>query len=173
MRRIKTGSEQKVAVRVSHMLLLPFQKQVKNINSTTEKKPSELWFNHTACLSGTGTGTWIAYVVLCRTFHTAPIQGQGPTPIGPYCSGSGPSPCPGTGHSQYDYTITVCEWTITAADFPYATATLSDTNMPSSMFTDFKVLSCTATFYERPAAQGRSHCSCSRLVRPGLLLTVS
>ena len=29
-------------------------------------------------------------MVLCRTFHTAPEQGQGLTPIVPHCSGSGP-----------------------------------------------------------------------------------
>ena len=40
--------------------------------------------------------------VLCTTFHTAPEQGQGPTPIAPHCSGSDPSPCPGTGYSQYE-----------------------------------------------------------------------
>ena len=45
-------------------------------------------------------------MVLCRTFHTATEQGQGPTPIVPHCSGSGPGPCPSTGHSQCDYTIT-------------------------------------------------------------------
>ena len=42
-------------------------------------------------------------MVLCRTFYTAPEQGQGPTPIVPYCSGSGPS----TRHSHCDYTIKV------------------------------------------------------------------
>ena len=44
-------------------------------------------------------------MVLCRTFYTAPEQGQGLTPIVPHCSGSGPSPCPGTRHSQCDYTV--------------------------------------------------------------------
>ena len=44
-------------------------------------------------------------MVLYRTFHTAPEQGQGLTPIVPYYSGSGPVSCPGTGHSQCDYTI--------------------------------------------------------------------
>ena len=43
--------------------------------------------------------------VLCRTFHTTPEQGQGPTPIVPHCCGSSPSLYPGTGHSQFDYTI--------------------------------------------------------------------
>ena len=63
----------------------------------------------TLAFSGTGTGTetWTGgCVVLCRTFHTTPEQGQGPTCIVPNCSGSCPSPCPGTGHSQCDYTIT-------------------------------------------------------------------
>ena len=46
-------------------------------------------------------------MVLCRTFHTGPKQGQGLTPIVPHYSGSGPSPCPSTGHSQCDYTINV------------------------------------------------------------------
>ena len=46
-------------------------------------------------------------IVLCGTFHTAPEQGQGLTPIVPHCSGSGPSPCPSTGHSQCDYTVNV------------------------------------------------------------------
>ena len=32
-------------------------------------------------------------------------RGQGLTPIVPHCSGSGPGPCPATGHSQCDYTI--------------------------------------------------------------------
>ena len=40
------------------------------------------------------------------TFHTAPEQAQGPTPIVPHCSGSGPGACPDTAHSQCDYTIT-------------------------------------------------------------------
>ena len=44
-------------------------------------------------------------MVLCRTFHIAPEQGQGLTLIVPHCSGSCPCPCPGTGHSQCDYTI--------------------------------------------------------------------
>ena len=44
-------------------------------------------------------------MVLCRTFHTAPEQRRGPTPIVPHCSGSGSSSCPGTGHRQCDYTI--------------------------------------------------------------------
>ena len=48
-------------------------------------------------------GEWVC-IVLCRTCHTAPEQGQGPPPIVPNCSGSGPGPCAGTGHSQYDYT---------------------------------------------------------------------
>ena len=39
------------------------------------------------------------------TFLAAPEQGQGLTPIVPHCSGSGPGPCPGTGHSQCDYTM--------------------------------------------------------------------
>ena len=43
--------------------------------------------------------------VLCRTFHTEPKQVQGLTPIVHHCSGSGPGPCPGTGHSECDYTI--------------------------------------------------------------------
>ena len=34
-------------------------------------------------------------MVLCRTCHTAPDQGQGLTPIVPHCSGSGPCPSPG------------------------------------------------------------------------------
>ena len=42
-------------------------------------------------------------MVLCRTFHIAPGQGQALTPIVPYCSGSSASP----GHSQCDYTITL------------------------------------------------------------------
>ena len=45
-------------------------------------------------------------MVLCRAFHTAPKQGQGPTPIVRHCSSSDPGPCPGTGHSPCDYTIT-------------------------------------------------------------------
>ena len=45
------------------------------------------------------------WVVWFRNFHTAPEQGQEPTPIVPYCSVSGPGLCPGTGHSQCDYTI--------------------------------------------------------------------
>ena len=44
-------------------------------------------------------------MVLCRTLQTAPEQGQGLTAIVPNCSGSGPSPCPGTRHSLCDYTI--------------------------------------------------------------------
>ena len=40
---------------------------------------------------------------LCRTFHTVPEQGQGPTPIVAHCSGT--SPCPGNGHSQCGYTM--------------------------------------------------------------------
>ena len=44
-------------------------------------------------------------MALCRIFHTAPEQEQGPIPIVPHCSGSSPAPCPGTGHSQCDYTI--------------------------------------------------------------------
>ena len=44
-------------------------------------------------------------MVLCRTFHTTPEQGQGPTPIVPHCSGSSPCSCPGTGHRRCDYTI--------------------------------------------------------------------
>ena len=44
-------------------------------------------------------------MALCRTFHTAPVYGQRLTPIVPHFSGSGPGPCPGTGHSQCDYTI--------------------------------------------------------------------
>ena len=43
-------------------------------------------------------------MVLCRAFHTAPEQGQGLTPIAPHYSGSNLDPCPGTGHSQCDYT---------------------------------------------------------------------
>ena len=43
-------------------------------------------------------------IVLCRTFHTAPVQGQGLAPIVPHCSDSGPGPCPSTGHNQCDYT---------------------------------------------------------------------
>ena len=31
-------------------------------------------------------------MVLCRTFHIAPEQGQGPTPIVPHCSSPGPCP---------------------------------------------------------------------------------
>ena len=42
--------------------------------------------------------------VSCRTFPTAPKQGQRPTPIVPQCSGSGLGLCPGTGQSQCDYT---------------------------------------------------------------------
>ena len=49
----------------------------------------------------------IGYMVLCGTFHTAPGHGQGLTPIVPHCSTSGPGPCPGTGHSQCDYTKTL------------------------------------------------------------------
>ena len=44
-------------------------------------------------------------MVLCRTFHTASEQRPGPTPIAPYCSGCGPGPCHGTGHSQCANTI--------------------------------------------------------------------
>ena len=44
-------------------------------------------------------------MALCRIFHTASEQEQGPIPIVPHCSGSSPAPCPGTGHSQCDYTI--------------------------------------------------------------------
>ena len=47
----------------------------------------------------------MGYTVSCRAFHTAPVQGQGLTPIVPYFSGSGP--CLYTGHSQCDYTIRV------------------------------------------------------------------
>ena len=47
-------------------------------------------------------------MVLCRTIHPAPEQGQGPASVVPYCSGSGPGPCPSTGHSQCDYTIMEC-----------------------------------------------------------------
>ena len=47
-------------------------------------------------------------MVLCRTFHAAPEQGQGLTPIVPHCSGSGSSPCLGTEHSQCDYTTDQC-----------------------------------------------------------------
>ena len=91
----------------------------------------------TLAVSGTGTGTetcTVACMVLCRTFHTAPEQGQGPTciasivlvpvpvpvpvpdtasvitPLTCFCTSlnkhAGSSPCPGTGHSQCDYTIT-------------------------------------------------------------------
>ena len=53
-------------------------------------------------------------VVLCRNFHTAPEQDQGPTPIVPNCSGSGP--CPGAGGSQCDCILGVgaalCEHTL-------------------------------------------------------------
>ena len=49
----------------------------------------------------------MSYMVLCRTFDTALEQGQGPTPIVPHCSGSGPGACPGTGHSECDCTITI------------------------------------------------------------------
>ena len=50
---------------------------------------------------------WMGCMVLCITFHIAPEQGQGLTLIVPHCSGSGAGPCscPGTGHSQCDYTI--------------------------------------------------------------------
>ena len=44
-------------------------------------------------------------MVLCRTFYTAPEQGPGPTPIVPHCSGYGPGPSLGIGHSQCDYII--------------------------------------------------------------------
>ena len=49
----------------------------------------------------------MGYMVLCRTFHIALEQGHGLTLIIPHCSGSGPGPCPGTGHSQCDNTITI------------------------------------------------------------------
>ena len=42
-------------------------------------------------------------MVLCRTFHAAPEQEQGPTSIVTHCPGSGP--CLGTGHSLCDYTM--------------------------------------------------------------------
>ena len=42
-------------------------------------------------------------MVLSRTFHTAPEQGHGLTPI--VLHFSGPGPCPGTVHSQCDYTL--------------------------------------------------------------------
>ena len=49
-------------------------------------------------------------MVLCRTFHITPEQGRGSlTPIVPHCSGFGP--CPGTGHSQCDYSIRVTKYT--------------------------------------------------------------
>ena len=66
-----------------------------------------LWFNHTVCLRewDRDMDEW-GCVVLCRTFHIAPEQGQGPTPIVPHCSG----PCPGTGHNQCDYTVILMKW---------------------------------------------------------------
>ena len=44
-------------------------------------------------------------MVICRTFHTAPEQEQGVTPIVPHCSDSGSGLGLSTGHSQCDYTI--------------------------------------------------------------------
>ena len=39
------------------------------------------------------------YMVLCRSFHTVPEQGQGPTPIVSHSSGAGT--CPSTGLCDY------------------------------------------------------------------------
>ena len=52
---------------------------------------------------------WKGCMLLCRTFHTAPEQGWGLTPVVPHCSGSSPGPCPGTGHNQCYTTNRTCE----------------------------------------------------------------
>ena len=65
----------------------------------------------TLAICGTGTGTrtdsWTnrlyGFMLLCRTFRTAPKQEQGLTPIVLHVLVTGH--CPGTGHSECEYTI--------------------------------------------------------------------
>ena len=70
----------------------------------------------------------IGCMVLCRTFHTALEQGQGPTPIVHYCSGCGPCTCPGTGHGQCDYTINYWSTTKERLRILYGNGFLHDKN---------------------------------------------
>ena len=76
-------------------------------------KQSDSWFNHTGCLrnqdrdrdqQARDMDKWVVwFYVEPFTLH---LNSNVADTIVPHCSGSGPGPCPGTGHNQCDYTIT-------------------------------------------------------------------